>query len=555
MTKFAKVTAMTAALIMCGAVNAATITLDGTNLTIEDAWKIANNEADVAIAPKAMKLLEDSYKLVLRSAASGQQVYGLTVGVGLNKDQKLFTADGKLTDAVIKASRAFNYNALRSHSAAVGKMMPTNLARLSMVVRLNTLLTGKSGAQPRVAELYRDFLNKGVTPLIPSEGSIGEADILMASHVGAVMIGEWKAEVKGKVVDGKTALKKAGITPLVPEGKDALAILSNNSVAVAYAIEAARNAARVIQLTPTVYGLSLEGLNGNVAPILPQTVGQRPFEGLAQTAADMRAALKGSYLWDADNARPLQDPLSFRVTVYGLSEAKRALKDLNEQITVQINSTDDNPATVLNASEEYRKESSQVAKYFVDGDGVKGGIFPSGNFNPLPVALALQRTSLAMAHLSHYSVQRTIHLSYDQFTGLTRFLSDPDNHGHAFGAIQKAFMGLHVDNMALAQPVSLYGMPVAGEIEDTFTNILQAAKRLNTIDENLFQIYSLEMLHSAQAVDLRRMLKNKDLKLSTPTEGLYKAYRKIVPYVKNDRIFTEDIKNGAELLRTYNLKK
>ena len=226
MTKFAKVTAMTAALIMCGAVNAATITLDGTNLTIEDAWKIANNEADVAIAPKAMKLLEDSYKLVLRSAASGQQVYGLTVGVGLNKDQKLFTADGKLTDAVIKASRAFNYNALRSHSAAVGKMMPTNLARLSMVVRLNTLLTGKSGAQPRVAELYRDFLNKGVTPLIPSEGSIGEADILMASHVGAVMIGEWKAEVKGKVVDGKTALKKAGITPLVPEGKDALAILS-----------------------------------------------------------------------------------------------------------------------------------------------------------------------------------------------------------------------------------------------------------------------------------------------------------------------------------------
>ena len=76
MTKFAKVTAMTAALIMCGAVNAATITLDGTNLTIEDAWKIANNEADVAIAPKAMKLLEDSYKLVLRSAASGQQVTG-----------------------------------------------------------------------------------------------------------------------------------------------------------------------------------------------------------------------------------------------------------------------------------------------------------------------------------------------------------------------------------------------------------------------------------------------------------------------------------------------
>lgn len=325
----------------------------------------------------------------------------------MNKDQKLFTADGKLSPEVLEASKAFNLNALRSHSAGVGEMMPVNLARLSMVVRLNTLLTGKSGAQTRVAELYRDMLNKGVTPLIPSEGSVGEADILLASHVGAVMIGEWKADVKGRIMEGAAALKAVGIAPLVPEGKDALAILSNNSVAMAYAIDAARNAAKIVQLTPTVYGLSLEGLNGNVAPILPQTIGARPFEGLADTAADMRDVLKGSYLWNVDAARPLQDPLSFRVTVYGLSEARRAVKDLEAQTLVQINSTDDNPATLLDASEDLKAESTQVANYFVEGNGVKGAIIPSGNFNPLPVALALQRTSVAMAHLSHYAVQRT----------------------------------------------------------------------------------------------------------------------------------------------------
>ena len=351
----------------------------------------------------------------------------------------------------------------------------------------------------------------------------------------------------------KTALKTAGIEPLVPEGKDALAILSNNSVAMAYAIDAARNATRIVQLTPAVYGLSLEGLNGNVAPILPQTIGARPFDQLAETAADMRGVLEGSFLWNVDSARPLQDPLSYRVTVYGLAEARRAVSDLNEQIRVQINCTDDNPATILNASEEYRKESTQVANYFVEGNGVKGAIIPSGNFNPLPVALALQRTSLAMAHLSHYAVQRTVHLSYDHFTGLTRFLSDPDNKGHAFGAIQKSFMGLHVDNMALAQPVSLYGMPVAGEIEDTFTNVLQASKRLGQIDVNLYQIYSLETLHAAQAVDLRRMLKNPDLKLSKKTGEFYAAYRAQVPYVKNDRIFTEDIQKGVRLLKDWKL--
>lgn len=455
MYKFFKMTALCAALAAAGAAGAATITLDGTSLSIEDAWKIAAGEADVAIAPEAVKLLEDSHKLVMASAAKGQAVYGLTVGVGLNKDQKLFTADGKLSPEVLEASRAFNYNALRSHSAGVGEMMPVDLARLSMVVRLNTLLAGKSGAQVHVAELYRDMLNKNVTPLIPSEGSVGEADILLASHVGAVMIGEWKADVKGKVMTG------------------------------------------------------------------------------------------------ADATRPLQDPLSYRVTVYGLSEARRAVKDLNDQIAVQINSTDDNPATILNADEAYRSESTQVANYFVEGNGVKGAIIPSGNFNPLPVALALQRTSIAMAHLSHYSVQRTVHLSYDQFTGLTRFLTDPSNKGHAFGAIQKSFMGLHVDNMALAQPVSLYGMPVAGEIEDTFTNLLQASKRLGSIDTNLYQIYSVEMLHAAQAVDLRRNLKNKDLKLADKTGAFYTAYRAKVPYVKADRIFTDDIRAGVDLLKNY----
>ena len=551
MYKFFKMTALCAALAAAGAAGAATITLDGTSLSIEDAWKIAAGEADVAIAPEAVKLLEDSHKLVMASAAKGQAVYGLTVGVGLNKDQKLFTADGKLSPEVLEASRAFNYNALRSHSAGVGEMMPVDLARLSMVVRLNTLLAGKSGAQVRVAELYRDMLNKNVTPLIPSEGSVGEADILLASHVGAVMIGEWKADVKGKVMTGADALKAAGIKPLQPEGKDALAILSNNSVAMAYAIDAARNAERIVEMTPTVYGLSLEGLNGNVAPILPQTIGARPFDGLSQTAADMRDVLKGSYLWNVDATRPLQDPLSYRVTVYGLSEARRAVKDLNDQIAVQINSTDDNPATILNADEAYRSESTQVANYFVEDNGVKGAIIPSGNFNPLPVALALQRTSIAMAHLSHYSVERTVHLSYDQFTGLTRFLTDPSNKGHAFGAIQKSFMGLHVDNMALAQPVSLYGMPVAGEIEDTFTNLLQASKRLGSIDTNLYQIYSVEMLHAAQAVDLRRNLKNKDLKLADKTGAFYTAYRAKVPYVKADRIFTDDIRAGVDLLKNY----
>ena len=147
-----------------GSVDMSTIVLDGTRLSIEDAWKIASGTAVVAIDPSAAKLMEDSHKLVMIAVAQGQSVYGLTVGVGFNRDKKLVAADGTLSPDVLEASRAFNYNILRSHCAGVGEMMPVELVRLSMVIRLNTLLAGKSGAQVKVAELYRDMLNKNVTP-------------------------------------------------------------------------------------------------------------------------------------------------------------------------------------------------------------------------------------------------------------------------------------------------------------------------------------------------------------------------------------------------------
>ena len=165
----------------------ATVTLTGKTLTQDEAWRVAEGE-EVVIAPEALKQVTDSNRLVMTAARQGVEIYGLTVGVGLNKDHKLFEASGEMTETARQASIDFNRNILRSHSVGYGAHLPKETARLAMVVRLNTLLTGRSGAQPYVAELYRDFLNKGITPVIPTRGSIGDADITLASHVGSVMI-------------------------------------------------------------------------------------------------------------------------------------------------------------------------------------------------------------------------------------------------------------------------------------------------------------------------------------------------------------------------------
>lgn len=541
----------TSLLLLSGAANA-TVTLTGADLTQDQAWRIAQGE-EVAISKKAMKQVTDSNRLVMAAARAGVEIYGLTVGVGLNKDHHLFDAKGDLTPEVRKASIEFNRNILRSHSVGYGPALSKEVTRLAMVVRLNTMLTGRSGAQPRVVELYRDFLNKGVTPVVPTRGSIGDADITLASHIGSVMMGEWRAEVDGKVVSGAEALKMKGITPLVPEGKDGLGILSSNCVGVAMTMDAMRTMRQALKVSPIVYGLTLEGLNGNVAPFLAQTVNNHPLTGLKEAAAEMRATLKGSYLWNFDKTRALQDPLSFRTTVYTISEAKRALKELDELVNIQINSSDDNPGVILNASKE-DFDKTQVKQYFVDKDGVKGAIIPSANFEPLPIAIAAQRATIALSHVSHNALHRTMRLDEDRFSGLARYLAGPNNpNGHAFGATEDSMVSIYAENIELGNPISMHGTPVEGNIEDSASNLPRVAERLKRASNNMFDLYSMELLHNTQAIDLRKM-KQDNVKLSDKTGALYNAYRKVVPFVEKDRIFSGDLENGIKILKNWEVK-
>ena len=541
----------TSLLLLSGAANA-TVTLTGADLTQDQAWRIAQGE-EVAISKKAMKQVTDSNRLVMAAARAGVEIYGLTVGVGLNKDHHLFDAKGDLTPEVRKASIEFNRNILRSHSVGYGPALSKEVTRLAMVVRLNTMLTGRSGAQPRVVELYRDFLNKGVTPVVPTRGSIGDADITLASHIGSVMMGEWRAEVDGKVVSGAEALKMKGITPLVPEGKDGLGILSSNCVGVAMTMDAMRTMRQALKVSPVVYGLTLEGMNGNVAPFLAQTVNNHPLTGLKEAAAEMRATLKSSYLWNFDKTRALQDPLSFRTTVYTISEAKRALKELDELVNIQINSSDDNPGVILNASKE-DFDKTQVKQYFVDKDGVKGAIIPSANFEPLPIAIAAQRATIALSHVSHNALHRTMRLDEDRFSGLARYLAGPNNpNGHAFGATEDSMVSIYAENIELANPISMHGTPVEGNIEDSASNLPRVAERLKRASNNMFDLYSMELLHNTQAIDLRKM-KQDNVKLSDKTGALYKAYRKVVPFVEKDRIFSGDLENGIKILKNWEVK-
>ena len=173
----------------------------------------------------------------------------------------------------------------------------------------------------------------------------------------------------------------------------------------------------------------------------------------------------------------------------------------------------------------------------------------TSNVEPIAWVIEFEKASIALAHNSLASAHRTIKLADDGFTGLSRFLGT-ENSVHAFGAMQKPFVALAGENQVLANPASLAYIPVAGNIEDVATNAPQVVKKFQTQLDNQYDILGIELMHAAQAIDLRKK-QNPNLKLSAETEKFYKEYRKVVKFLDADRPLTEDFKRSAEFLKKY----
>ncbi|MDQ4010135.1 MAG: aromatic amino acid lyase [Actinomycetota bacterium] len=525
---------------------APSVELGSERLSVEQVVAVSRANAEVSVPADAMSRVDAGHDLVLKAALQNIPVYGLTVGVGQNKDRPIFKeVNGQrvLSDEVLEVSRQFNRTSLRAHAAGVGAPLPADVVRAGMLIRLNNLLSGACGAQSDVARQYVEFLNKGVVPVVPSSGTVGEADITLASHIGLVMVGEWEAFYDGERMSGADALDAAGVEPLHPVGKDFLCIISNNGLVVGEAALATHDAEQYLRRAATVFALSLEGLNGNIAPFLEATTAPRPFPGMVEAAGLVRDAIDGSSLWTAAEKRALQDPLSYRDMAYTLGNTLAAVHEVEQMISIHMNSTEDNPMVVIGPTGGERPGSTQIQRYLLGGD-TPGAIYPTANFEPLPVVAAVERLSLALGILSDAFTMNILRLVEPDVTHLSRFLAAPGNTGHSFGAVQKAFVALNTENRTLAMPVSLNSVAVAGNIEDRATHSQFAVRNLGALLGNLYQISSFQLLHATQAVDLRE-----GFILGDDTKKLHAAYREVVPFVDQDRIFTTDVARGVELLR------
>lgn len=488
-----------------------TIILDGVTLTIRSLMDITHQQAQIEISEESLKKLKSSRELVFKLSESDVPIYGFTVGVGWNKDKKVFG----------RYFAEYNRNLIYAHCVSVGPYLTVEETRAVMASRLNALLSGRTGIQLEVVEMYRAFLNAGIHPRIPSRGSVGEADIANLSHIGLAMLGEGEVEYKGRCIPASEALMAEGLKSVELGPKDGLSIVSSSALAAGTGAIVLDQALKVVEIANAVYALSVEGLDGNITPLRPEPNTARGMPSQSACAAQLRGILSGSYLEKKGISKTLQDPLSFRCVAGIHGAVLDAIEYVHRFLAIHLNSTDDNPC-IIPESEE---------------------IISCCNFEITNWVLGFEMLGQALAHLSRSACHRTIKLSDPAFTGLSRFLSPNEGVVQAFQTIQKPFTALDAEIRHLINPVSTDYYSIAGEIEDHATNAPYVVQKTAKIIDNLYYILGIEALHAAQAVDLR-----KTSELGQGSKLLYESIRNVVPFLEQDRPLSVDIQKAYEVL-------
>ena len=486
--------------------------LDGGALTVDEVREVARGRK-VAIAESALQRLKEARALVFELSEQKTPVYGLNRGVGWNKDK-----------AIDKAFFArYNRNLILSHCAGAGPEASREETRAILLVRLNGLLQGYTGIQPEIAERYAEFLNLGIHPAIPLCGSVGAADITSISHIGLALIGEGEVEYAGRRLAAAEALREAGLSPLALGPKDGLAVVSSNALSAGIGALALGEAETLLELADLVYALSLEAIRGNVSPLHEAVHRVRPYPGQLQSRERIVRYLEGSDLWSDYNPDSLQDPLSFRDACQIHGAARDALRYTREQLELHLSCSDDNPCLI--AEEKL--------------------ILSNANFDPVVWTLGFEMLGSALHHVSKSSCYRIIKLGDPRFTGLTRFLTPDETASIGFCTVQKTATSLDAEIRHLTNPASADYFSLAGDIEDHATNAPYVVYKTREIIDRVYYILAIELMHAAQAVDLR----GKDLRLGTGTKAAYEALRESVPYLSADRSLTGDIEQAYRVLK------
>ena len=507
--------------------------INGNDLTLEAVREVAQDteRRPVLLDPDAREAVGQARALVDAIVAENKVSYAITTGVG------------KLSDVRIAGDqiREMQVNLVRSHAAGVGDPLPIAETRAMMLLRANSLSKGYSGVRAVLIDTLCEMLNRGVTPFVPSQGSVGASgDLAPLSHLALALVGEGECvDDKGTRVPTADVLRRAQIKPVVLEAKEAVSLINGTQGMLAVGTLALLAAENLADSADVISGLTLDALRGTDVAFDERIHKVRPHPGQVKTAANLRKLLQGSEIRAShkDCAR-VQDAYSLRCIPQVHGSVRDTLAHARAVLETEVNSAVDNPLVfsghVGTGASPVRAERSSA----------RGDILSGGNFHGEPLAFVLDFLAIALSALAGISerrIERMVNPALNE--GLPPFLAAGAGLNSGFMLAQVTAAALVSENKILAHPASVDSITTSGNKEDYVSMGMTAAMKLKRIVENTRNVLAIEAMAAAQALDFLAPLKT-----SKRLQSAYNAIRAVSPTMEKDRVMYPDFARIAEVI-------
>ncbi|ODU67560.1 MAG: histidine ammonia-lyase [Novosphingobium sp. SCN 66-18] len=479
-------------------------------------WKRVHAGAPVSLAPSSHSVIAAGAAAVERILDKGEPVYGINTGFG------------KLASVRIDRSdlATLQRNIVLSHAAGTGEPSPIAVVRLMMALKLGSLAQGASGIAPATVALLEAMLARGVTPVVPAQGSVGASgDLAPLSHMAAAMIGVGEAFFAGERMSAAAALAKAGLAPAELGPKEGLALLNGTQFSTANALAGLFAAETLFQAALVTGALSTEAARGSDAPFDPRIHLLRRQPGQVAVGDALRALMAGSAIRASHlTGDPrVQDPYCLRCQPQVMGAALDVLRQAASTLAIEANGVTDNPLI------------------FPDTDEALSG----GNFHAEPVAFAADMIALAICEIGSLAERRIAMLVDPALSGLPAFLTPRPGLNSGFMIPQVTAAALVSENKQRAYPASVDSIPTSANQEDHVSMAAHGARRLMGMARNASAVIGIEALAAAQGCDFHAPLAS-----SAALEAARALVRAHVPHLDDDRHFHPDMEAANALVRS-----
>ena len=496
--------------------------ITGNDLTLEAVHEVAITRQAVLLDPDAREAVNRARAVVDSLVANNQISYAITTGVG------------KLSDVRIAGDqiRELQVNLVRSHAVGVGEPLSVAETRAMMLLRANSLAKGHSGVRALVIDTVCEMLNRGVTPVIPSQGSVGASgDLAPLAHLALSLIGEGECfDEKGNRISSADALKRAQIKPLVLEAKETISLINGTQAMLAVGTLTWLAAKTLVDSADVIGAMSCDALKGTNVAFDERIHKARPHAGQLKTAANLRRLLEDSEIRRSHrDCGRVQDAYSMRCIPQVHGAVRDTLAHCKSVFEIEMNSAVDNPLVFV--------QNPKV----MDG---AGDVLSGGNFHGEPLAFALDFMAIALSALAGISERRLERLVNPALSeGLPPFLAPGAGLNSGFMMPQVTAAALVSENKVLAHPASVDSITTSGNKEDYVSMGMTAANKLKRVVDNTRNTLAIEAMAAAQALDFLAPLKP-----SKPLQHAHAAVRSVCPTMDRDRVMYEDFARIAELI-------